>query len=149
MLNIDNETIILVDEGKRSESELEKIFALKALRQNPGILGNAFTFEKLCYVLNDLKPDINTFEPPTILHICKAIQFLEKQYPNFNWHPEIKEYIAQIGLDEGWYLLPSVLNFAQKELDAISYKKEELNEDQKKMQELKHLAVKKYLETGK
>jgi hypothetical protein len=142
---MDNETIVLINDNKLSEQELEKVFALKALQENPGILGNVFAFEKLCYVLNNLKPNTTALQPPTILHLAKAIQFLQKEYPEHHWHREVKEYIAQIALDEGWYLLPSILNFAQKELDAISYKKEELDEDQKKLQELKHLAVNKYL----
>jgi len=141
---MDNESIILLSEGKHSEQELEKIFALKALQENPGILGNAFTFEKLCYVLNDLKPNITALEPPTTLHLAKAIQFLEKEYPKHNWHPEIKQYIAAISWEEGWVTLPGLLSFAQHELDML-HQNLELDEDQKKLQELKHLAVDKYL----
>lgn len=141
---MDNESIILLSEGKHSEQELEKIFALKALQENPGILGNAFTFEKLCYVLNDLKPNITALEPPTILHIVKAVQFLEKQFPDHNWHPEIKQYIAYVAHEEGWVKLPSLLLFAQHELDML-HQNLDLDDDQKKLQELKHLAVDKYL----
>jgi hypothetical protein len=144
MHDMDNETIILLSEGAHSEQQLEKIFALKALQENPGILGNAFTFEKLCYVLNDLKPNVIALEPPTILHIAKAVQFLEKQFPNHNWHPEIKQYIAAIAWEEGWVSLPGLLSFAQHELDML-HQNLDLDDDQKQLQTLKHEAVERYL----
>lgn len=146
---MDNETIILINDGKLSENQLEKTFALKALLNNPGILGNIFSFEKLVYVLNNMKPNVETFEPPTILHIAKAIQHLNLHYfhdldIDKNWHPEIKRYIAYLAQEEGWVYLPEILKFAQEDLNEISHAVE-LDEEQKQVQELKHKAVQKYL----
>lgn len=141
---MDNESVVLINE-KLTELQLEKLFALKALRENPGILGNVFSFEKLVYVLNGCKPNVDVLEPPTILHVAKAIQFLNKNYSdNLDWHTEIKKYIACIAHDEGWHTLPEILNFAQNDLDELQ-KNVELDAEQQKFQELKHKAVKEYL----
>ena len=140
MNNLENDTIILLNEGRLNENQLEKIFALRALKSNPGILGNIFTFEKLVYVLNGFKPNVDILEPSTILHITKAVKLLGEQ----NWHREVKKYIAVLAFEEGWVKLPDILKFAQDDLDEIS-NKVELDEDQAKVQHLKHLAVERYI----
>jgi hypothetical protein len=140
MNNLENDTIVLLNDGRLYENQLEKIFALQALKSNPGILGNVFTFEKLVYVLNGFKPNIDILEPSTILHIAKAVKLLGEQ----NWHREVKKYIAEIAFEEGWCQLPDILKFAQDELDEIS-NEVKLDIDQQKMQDLKHKAVERYL----
>jgi hypothetical protein len=136
-----NDTAVLINDGKLSEIQLEKIFALKALKSNPGLLGNVFSFEKLVYVLNGVKPNVDIFDPPTILHIAKALHILGIKE---EWHTEIKKYIAHLAKEEGWVYLPKVLDFAQPELDEISHSVE-LDEEQKAIQKLKHQAIEKYL----
>ena len=74
-----------------SENELEKLFALKALKNNSGILDNVHTFSKLMEVFNNLKPTVNSFEPINLLVIAKGIKTLGPQ--EHEWHPEIKKYI--------------------------------------------------------
>jgi len=142
MDDLDNETIVLISGDRATELELEKHFALKALRHNPGILSNVTTFEKLCFVLNDIKPNMETFEPPCILVITKALHELEK-HPE--WNNEIKQFIALIAMEEGWCKLPGILSFAQEALDDLQ-EDCELDEEQNKVQTLKHMAVKRYLE---
>lgn len=141
--SMDNETIILINDGKLSETQLERVFALRALKANPGLLGNVFSFEKLVYVLNGVKPNVEIFDPPTILHIAKAVRSLGEQ----EWHTEVKKYIAHLAKDEGWVYLPEVLSFAQPELNEISHSVE-LDEEQKQVQNMKHQAVEKYLVTN-
>ncbi len=140
MDDIDNETIVLLNEGRLSELELEKQFALNALKHNPGMLSNSTTFEKLCFVLNDIKPNMETFEPPCILVIAKALQTLKH-----DWNNEIVQYVAHIAHEEGWHRLPDNLRFAEEALKELQ-EEIDLDEDEQKMQELKHVAVKKYLE---
>lgn len=143
MESLDNQTIVLIND-KLSEQELEKLFALKALKSNPSILENFYSFEKLVYVLNNLKPNVDVWEPPTILMFAKAVQILNNLEYNVN-HPEIKEYIAQIAHNEGWVNLPDILKFAQPELNNIQPEAVKLDEEAKKLQEAKHLAVVEYL----
>lgn len=141
---MDNETILLINETK-SEDELELIFALKALKENSLILENAFTFEKIVYVLNKIKPNVTYLELPNILMIAKAVQYLNKNYnDNIEWHPEIKMYIAYIAKEEGWVKLPKILSFADHELSLLNINIE-LDEEQKILQDLKHKAVEMYL----
>lgn len=140
MDDIDNETIVLLNDGRLSELELEKQFALNALQHNPGILSNPITFEKLCFVLNDIKPNMETFEPPCILVIAKALKHLKH-----DWNNEIIQYIAHIAHEEGWHRLPDNLKFAEEALKELQ-EEIELEQDEERMQELKHIAVKKYLE---
>jgi len=141
MDDLDNETIVLLSGDRATELELERHFALKALRHNPGILSNVTTFEKLCFVLNDIKPNMETFEPPCILVVAKALHELEK-HPE--WNNEIVQFIAHIAHEEGWHTLPEILKFAQAALEDLQ-EDCELDEEQQKIQSLKHLAVKKYL----
>ena len=151
---MDNETVVLINHESKnpiSELELEKYFAVKALNENPGILGNAFTFGLLCHVLNNIKPDTNTWEPPTVLMFAKAVDFLNKKMfvdkPHI-WHPEICEYIAQISHAEGWVKLPEVLEFAQKELNNLQPKEVMLDDDGKENQKKKMDACYTYLLEG-
>lgn len=137
---MENDTIVLINDGKLTETQLERIFALRALKNNPEILENVFTFEKLVYVLNGLKPNTDIFDPCTILHISKAVKELGIE----NLNLEVKYYIAHLAKEEGWFKLPGVLSFAQPELDELS-NDIELDKDQKDMQELKHKAIEKYL----
>jgi len=137
-----NDTMVILNNEKLLETQLEKIFALKALKENPGILGNVFSFEKLVYVINGQKPNVDALELCSILMIAKAIKILGLEH--YDWHSEVKKYIAAIAHDEGWVDLPEILKFAQPELSEL-HKHTELNEDQTKMQELKHQAVEKYL----
>lgn len=140
MLKIENETLRLLLPHK-NEAEVEEFYAMQAMKANPALLDNAFTFEKFCYALNHTKPNFEVFEPATILHIAKAVS----KIPEHNWNNEIKQYVAHVAWEEGWVKLPDILNFAQNELDALHPGNFELNEDQLKIQELKHLAVERYL----
>jgi hypothetical protein len=144
MHNWDNEAILLVNENKLSETELETLFALKALKAHPEILDSVLYFEKLVYVLNKLKPNTWSFEPVSILHLCKAFVFFHKEYPDKVWDREIVEYIAHIAYDEGWMTLPSNLIFAQNSLDLLG-NRVTLDEEQLELQKLKHQAVEMYL----
>jgi hypothetical protein len=144
MHNWDNEAILLVNENKLDETELETLFALKALKANPEILNNVLYFEKLVYVLNKLKPNTWSFEPVSILHLCKAFAFFHKEYPDKVWDREIVEYISSIAYDEGWVTLPAGLIFAQNSLDLLG-NRVTLDEEQLELQKLKHQAVEMYL----
>ena len=142
MFDMDNETIVLINEGKYTELELEKIFALKALKANPTILDNPISFEKLCSVLNDIKPNMETFEPASVLMLAKALSIIKEH----EWNNEIIQYIAHVAHGEGWLDLPKELKFAEPALKALQIDIEELDEDALKLQELKHKAVERYLD---
>lgn len=140
---MDNETLLLLNE-KKSEQEMEFLFALKALKENTQMLDNAFVFEKMVYVLNHMKPNVTQLEPPNILMVAKAVDYLNKNFGKIDFHQEIKMYIAHIAFDEGWFTLPDVLSFAENQLDLL-HVKIELDEEQKALQDLKHKAVAMYL----
>lgn len=139
----DNETLVLINEVM-SESDLEKFFALKALKANPTILDNVYTFEKLCYVMNGEKPNVDFWDPPNSLQIAKTIKSLDLK--EYNWNNELRYFIAHILYDEGWVTPPVELDFITSELNELQSDDFELNEDGRKLQELKHKAVKRYLE---
>ena len=141
---MDNESVVLINNNDLSELKLERYFALKALQANPGILENFHTFGMLVYVLNDLKPNPDVWEPPTSLMICKAVDFLNKNF-NPSYSREVIEYIAFIFHNEGWVDMPEVINFAASELKALQPQDLELSEEAKEIQHFKHMAVKEYL----
>lgn len=143
---MDNETFIFANNSSRySEGDLEKLFAFKAIESNPYILDNPFVFEKFVYVCNGIKPNVDYFEPPTILHIAKALQTAKHLRPEHLWGHEIKMYIALIANDEGWVNLPDPLKIAQGTLESLWREKPTLDDEQKELQRLKCLAVKMYL----
>lgn len=150
---MDNDTILLQYGDKLSDKQAEELFAVKALKANPSILQNPFAFEKLCYALNGLKPDFGIIEPANILMVSKAIQkILSILQPKENetlFNHEIIGYIAHIAHEEGWIQLPSILNFAQHNLEELNKNKKELTEDEQKLQDFKLKAVNKYLESDK
>ena len=150
MIDKDNETIALIADDRFDEGKLEKMFALKAFKANPYILENAFIFEKFVYACNGLKSNATTFEPASILQICKAIDTVKKERPHYLWNNEVIWYIAHIAHDEGWVSpLPDILSFANSALKELERFHGELTPEQQKMQELKHLAIKMYLEDDK
>ena len=146
MIDKDNETIAFIANGRFEEGKLEKMFALKAFKSNPYILENAFIFEKFVYACNELKSSAESFEPASILQICKAIDIVKKERPHFLWNNEVIWYIAHIAHNEGWVApLPDILSFVNSALKELERFQGELTPEQQKMQELKHLAVKMYL----
>ncbi len=143
MFHEDNETILLNNQDK-SEQDLEELFAVKAIKHNPSILENPFSFEKVCYALNHRKPTFDYYEPASVLMMAKAIKILKDIVPNHNYDYEIRNYIAIHAHDEGWVELPEILSFANKELQDLNVKVE-LDEEMKQMQKMKHDAVSEYL----
>lgn len=140
---MDNETAVIINNEKRSEADLEKYFALKALRDNPAILENVLSFQNLAYVLCGLKPNVDAWEPSNILILTKAAKELKRLgYEVYN--NEIKQYIAHIGHSEGWLVLPDDLLFAQDALKDLQMH-DSIDDDQAAIQRLKHKAVDKFL----
>ena len=124
-MNQDNETLILNNPNSTDE-ELEELFAIKALIINPQmILSNVMAFNNFCWAVNDIIPNVEAFDPPNLLMVAHAIQKIEEvlgKKPLFlepHEHTTIV-FIANIGFDEGWVILPSILYFAQKELDKLT-----------------------------
>jgi len=142
---VDNDTLRLIL-PKRSEEDMEYFFAEKAVKNNPAILDGVVAFEKVCYALNKLKPNFETFEPLPIICIAKAVSILNGIVPDWKPNSEISRYIAYIAHDEGWFKPPNYLSFAAEELNKLNAV-HELDEEQRKLQELKHEAVKKYVQT--
>ena len=140
----DNEYLYYELAKTHSEEKLEQLFALKALKGNPAILKNPFAFEKLCYALNGVKANFNSVEPASILMIAKAVKYILDEVKDPDWNNEIKQYVAHVAHDEGWIKLPKLLSFAQAELDDVNVKIE-LDDEQKKIQGLKHEALERYL----
>jgi len=146
---MDNETLLLALPDK-SEAEMERFFAEKAIRENPeAVLSSVVPFEKAVYVFNDLKPNFTTFEPLNTLCNAKAVHEIKKILPDWEFNSEINYYLAYIAWGEGWVKMPDVLSFAQTELDKIAPAHQELDEEQKKFQMLRHAAAEKYMETDK
>jgi hypothetical protein len=144
---MDNETILLALPD-RGEGDLERVFVEKAIRERPAaVLSNALAFEKAVYVFNGLKPDFGTFEPLNTLCNAKGVNEILKIVPEWEFNREIAQYLAYIAWGEGWVEMPSVLSFAQRNLDQIGEKRN-LTDEEESLQTLKHEAVNKYLEGG-
>lgn len=125
MLEQDNETIIL-NNPSLSEEELEELFACKALVGNPtGVLQNVMAFEKFCFAVNGIIPNPESVDVPNVLMIAAAIQKAQKLLDKKELFTEVSDhntvcYIAHVAFDEGWVILPTILSFAQKELDKLT-----------------------------
>lgn len=125
MLDLDNETIIL-NNPDASDEELEKIFAIKALVGNPaGVLQNVMGWEKFCFAVNNIIPNPEAVDIPNVLMIAHAVQEAEQVLNKkllFNEPTEHMTivYIATVAFDEGWVILPRILNFAQNELNKLT-----------------------------
>ena len=145
MLDLQNETIAYQN-SKLTESELEELFAIKAVINNHGILDNPFLFEKICHAVNHQHNNFDTVSPATILMIAKAVKIIQGHIKNVTWNNEIKWYIACEAFEEGWIKLPVVLSFAQPELDKLACKYTDHTEEVNQLQKLKHDAVEKYLQ---
>lgn len=125
MINFDNETIILLNPNLPSE-ELEELFAIKALVNNPNaILQNIMAFSSFCLAVNGIIPNPESVEIPNLLMVCGAVYKAEKALNKKLLFLEPADhqtitYIANIAFDEGWVILPDILKFAQKELNKLT-----------------------------
>lgn len=125
MLDQDNETIILNNPNLSSE-ELEELFAIKALVVNPNaVLQNVMGFEKFCFAVNGIIPNVEVVDIPNLLMVAYAVQKSEQVLKRKLVLIEPADhmticYIANIAWDEGWVVLPSILSFAQKELNKLT-----------------------------
>lgn len=122
---MDNETIILTNPDM-SDEDLEELFAIKALVVNPDmVLTNVMAFEKFCWAVNKIIPNIEAFDPPNVLMIAYAVKRAEEVLHRKLLFIEPHEhttivYIANICWDEGWVILPNILHFAQHQLDKLT-----------------------------
>jgi hypothetical protein len=131
VLDYDNETIILNNPDLLDE-ELEKVFAIKALINNPNaVLQNIMAFEKFCFAVNGIIPNPEAVDIPNILMVAYAVKKAEEVLHTKLLFEEPADhttivYIANIAFYDGWVLLPPILNFAQHQLDKLttSYGKE-------------------------
>jgi hypothetical protein len=125
MLDQDNETVILNNPGT-SDQDLEELFAIKALIHNPDmILGNILAFEKFCWAVNGITSSPEIFDPPNLLMVAYAIKKAEEVLHKKLLFIEPHEhttlvFIANIAYNEGWVVLPSVLSFAQHQLNKLT-----------------------------
>jgi hypothetical protein len=125
MMNQDNETIILNNPGT-SDQDLEELFAIKALINNPNaVLQNVMGFEKFCFSVNGLTPSPEIMDVPNLLMVTYAVKKAEEVLHRKLVLIEPADhfticYIAMIAYDEGWVILPGLLHFAQKELDKLN-----------------------------
>ena len=124
-MNQDNETIILNNPGT-SDQDLEELFAIKALINNPNaILQNVVAFEKFCFAVNGLIPDPEVMDIPNVLMVAYAVKKIEEVLKKKLILIEPADhfticYIANVAYDEGWVILPELLHFAQHELDKLT-----------------------------
>ena len=125
MLDQDNETIIL-NNPSVSDEDLEELFAIKALVNNPNcIIQNILGFEKFCFAVNGIIPNPDAVDIPNILMVAYAVKKAEEVLKKKLLFIEPADhttivYIANVAFDEGWVKLPSILSFAQKELDKLT-----------------------------
>ena len=125
MLDMDNETLILLHPNSTDE-ELEELFAIKALIKNEqGILQNVMAFEKFCFAVNTIIPNPEVVDIPNVLMIAYAVKKAEKVLNKKLLFLEPADhttivYIANVAFDEGWVLLPDILYFAQHQLDKLT-----------------------------
>jgi hypothetical protein len=121
---MDNETIILLHPDLPDE-DLEELFATKALYNNPNaILQNVMAFEKFCFAVNGEIPNPDAVDIPNVLMMACAVKKAEKILHRKLLFSEPADhttivYIAHVAFDEGWVILPDILQFAQHELDKL------------------------------
>jgi hypothetical protein len=121
----DNETIIL-NNPDLSDEELEKVFAIKALIHNRNaVLQNVMAWEKFCFAVNDIIPDPEAVDIPNVLMVAYAVKKAEEVLHTKLLFEEPADhstivYIANIAFYDGWVLLPTILSFAQHQLDKLT-----------------------------
>ena len=121
MHNLDNETIYLEFRDKMSREELEELFASKAISQNPGMANNVMVFEKLCLALNGVIPSFDHVEEPSMTMVCGALVKMKKLGIDVTLLSEtVKKYIACVGYNDGFVILPRIASFSQSFLDRLT-----------------------------
>lgn len=98
----------------------EKIYALRAVKNNPAVLLNWHLFEKVVSAFSSRKADFAFAQKPSLGECSAAVAIISKLTTD-PIGPEVSDYIAAVALDEGYVTLaPSkFLNQFDDELEAI------------------------------
>jgi len=103
---------VLPQEVKTQENKL-KLYAYSVGVETNRFENDYRVFEKVCLQLNDRIVDPEEFSPPAVHEICWAIRELGYRKPVFAFSDEVKTYIVEILLENGYFYVP-------RELDDLS-----------------------------
>ena len=98
-------------------------------------------FEKVALCINDRPMFSDMHQDLSTKEMAYAVKMLKQRYPEDHFNDEVAAYIAATAAEEGFCILPEILNFAQHLLPLAP-----LDRSQEAMQELYLREVDDYLE---
>lgn len=123
------ETVLLSLGEDIADEDKDKLLAVHAVASNSSmVLNNAQAFEKVVMAFCNNICIMDEYQEPYLEEIMYAVGQIRKiirlAHPDDGkdavFHGEVPGYVAAIARYRGWFMLPSRLSFAQKELDRLT-----------------------------
>ena len=95
-----------------------KLMAAKTIMANDYFWQEWEVFEKACSAFNDRIPTFSSMEELSVAEMAWGVQVASK-LKDRTFGNEVQAYVASRAHEEGYVLLPEVLKFAQRYLDAL------------------------------
>lgn len=127
-LTYEPETLIMALKGEVSEIAVDKLLAVQAVSANSqSVLTHAVAFEKVVYAFSNNVCIMDEWQIPYIEEVCYAVQEIEKiiykvhgKDTKIEYSGEVPGYVASVGKERGWVILPKPLKFAQERLNFLT-----------------------------
>ena len=100
----------------KSDAEIEKLLALKAVKVSNTPYENFYTFQKVVLALNGIAPNFTMMEDITPEQIWYAIHEMRMHNPAGIFSPEIVLYVQKVFNNNGLYFYPPGLDVEDNSL---------------------------------
>lgn len=98
----------------------DKISAIKLVLSSGAFFTNARAFEKVCVALSHRAVDYSSMQTVKVEQMAAAVALVSTMRAPEEWSSDVCGYVAATAWDQGWNVLPEVLDFATPDLMNIS-----------------------------
>lgn len=92
---------------------MDKIFAIKVIKNTEEFFKDARVFEKVCVAFGNRLVDWGTIQSVHVHDMAGAVALIERYIKEGEWDSEIESYVAASSIADGFLMLPPQLSFAQ------------------------------------
>lgn len=136
-----------------TEKEFNEVMAIAIIMKTRFPWENMFAFEDIIHALNGRIPDPTRIEGCLAEELWYGLDILHRLFPDREYAIEILKYIEFWFHEEGVFIYPEYLPFANPLLETAKYKAEHgpfpLGESEQEIQAAKYLLIQTYIQRKK
>lgn len=150
------ETVLYTLEIDGETVTADKVLAVQTIAINSNkVTRNSFVFEKVAVALCNGFPIMESYDKPHVEELTYAVPVIQSivaevhgiSKEEVKFSGDVPEYVAAIGKDQGWVILPTPLSFAQEMLSNIKKVPGPIKDEYLEINEKVSKAPKKYLDS--